>query len=318
MINKKILVTGSLAYDHIMDFPGRFADHILPDKIHTLNVSFLVDNLKKQWGGTAGNIAYNLTLLNERSTILAAAGSDFAPYKARLRVSGVDVSCIKEYQEDLTSTFFVMTDRSDNQISGFYLGVMKQAFRLSIKETGLKFDLAIISPNDPQAMVNLAAECKKLKLSYIFDPGQQIPRLEPKDILNCIEGATVVIGNDYEIEMICRKTKKNISWLLGRVGVLIITKGDQGSEIITKDKRFFIPPVKTKKPVDPTGAGDAYRAGLIKGILNRCSWDISGRLGSLCAVYAVEKYGTQEHSYTPKEFMIRYERNFGKFPAIVL
>lgn len=315
MRNKKILVTGSLAYDHIMDFPGRFADHILPDKIHILNVSFLVETLKKQWGGTAGNIAYNLALLGEKPTIMSVAGRDFALYKKRLKTAGVDVSQIKEYAKDLTPTFFVMTDKADNQIAGFYLGVMKQSSKLSIKKTNIKFDLAIISPNDPVAMVNLTKECKKLSIPYIFDPGQQIPRLEPEDILNCIVGAKVVIGNDYEIELVCRKTGKNADGLLRKAESLIITKGDQGSEIVTKTERFLVPSAKAKKAVDPTGAGDAYRAGLIKGILNNLDWSSSGRLGAICAVYAVEKYGTQEHYYTPQEFTKRYEKNFGKFPA---
>lgn len=318
MKRKKILVTGSLAFDHIMDFPGRFADHILPDKIHILNVSFLVDTLKKQWGGTAGNIAYNLALLGEKPTIMAAAGRDFTSYKKRLKAAGVDVSHIKEYADDLTPTFFVMTDKADNQIAGFYLGVMRESSKLSIKAAKTIFNLAIISPNDPAAMINLAKECKKLNTPYIFDPGQQIPRLESVDILNCIKGAKVVIGNDYEIELICRKTEKSIDGLLAGTEVLVITRGDQGSQIITRGGKYAIPCVKAKKAVDPTGAGDAYRAGLIKGILNNLSFEESGRLGSLCAVYAVEKYGTQEHSYAPQEFKKRYESNFGKFPAIVL
>ena len=318
MKSKKTLVSGSLAYDHIMDFPGRFADHILPDKIHILNVSFLVDTLKKQWGGTAGNIAYNLALLREKPTVLATAGRDFTPYKKRLKSAGVDVSHIKEYQGDLTPTSFVMTDAADNQIAGFYLGVMSQSSKLPIKQTKVKYDLAIISPNDPTAMVNLARECRKLRIPYIFDPGQQIPRLDPKDILDCIEGARVVIGNDYEMELIRRKSGASNSKILGSVEALIITKWSEGSEILTSGVNYFIPSVKAKETIDPTGAGDAYRAGLIKGMLNDLTWVQCGQLGALCAVYAVEKYGTQEHTYLPAQFRARFAKNFGDFPPIAI
>lgn len=318
MKSKKVLVTGSLAYDHIMDFPGHFAEHILPDKIHILNVSFLVDTLKKQWGGTAGNIAYNLALLREKPAVLAVAGRDFKPYRTRLERAGVDVSQIKEYPNDLTPTFFVMTDKSDNQIAGFYLGVMKQASKLSINQTKCKYDLVIISPNDPKAMVSLSRQCQKQKIPFIFDPGQQIPRLGCRDIIKCINGAKVVIGNDYEVELILRKTGLSVQELLKMVEALVITKGDRGSQIMTLKEEFSIPKVAARRAIDPTGAGDAYRAGLIKGILDGLSWTECGRLGALAAVYAVEKYGTQEHHYTTAEFKARYEKNFGEFPNIAI
>lgn len=318
MKSKKILVTGSLAYDHIMDFPGRFADHIIPDKIHILNVSFLVDTLKKQWGGTAGNIAYNLALLAEKPTILAAAGRDFSPYRERLKQAGVDVSKIKICKNDLTPTFFVLTDKDDNQIAGFYLGVMKEASKLSINQTKCKYDLAIISPNDPEAMVSLSRQCQKQKIPFIFDPGQQIPRLGCRDIIKCINGAKVIIGNDYEVELILRKTGRGVQELLKMVEALVITKGDRGSQIMTLKEEFSIPKVAARRAIDPTGAGDAYRAGLIKGILAGLDWEQSGRLGALTAVYAVEKYGTQEHRYTPAQFKTRYGQNFGEFPKIAI
>lgn len=318
MKEKKILVTGSLAFDHIMDFPGKFSDHILPDKIHTLNVSFLVDTLKKQWGGTAGNIAYNLGLLGERPEILACAGADFAPYKKHLEQFNVITENIKTDKNDLTPISFVMTDRSDNQITGFYGRVMGKSKNLSLKKLNEIPSLVIISANDALAMIKFAKECRELKVPYIFDPGQQLPRLAADDIINCISGADVIIGNDYEIELVCRKTKLTIIQMLTKLKVIIVTKGVQGSVIYTNGGLLTIPPVRATKVVDPTGAGDAYRAGLIKGIVNHLSWEESGRLASLSAVYAVEKYGTQEHRYTIENFKIRYEKNFGTFPKIVL
>lgn len=308
----KVLVTGSLAYDHIMDFPGKFSEHILPDKIHILNVSFLVDRLKKQWGGTAGNIAYNLALLDESPMVLAAAGKDFSTYHKHLTKAGVDLSQVREYQSDFTSTFFVITDQGDNQLAGFYLGVMEKAQKLSIKKVPGKVSLSIVSPNDPQAMINYTRECRELQIPFIFDPGQQIPRLSGKDIKDCLRGAKVLIGNDYEMELIRRKTGWSNSDILKKVETIISTKGADGSEVLTKNSHLFVPAVKAKKVVDPTGAGDAFRAGIIKGILKNWDWRKSGQVASLAAVYAVEHYGTQEHRYSLSEFTKRYKDNFGQ------
>jgi len=309
----KILVTGSLAYDHIMDFPGKFSEHILPDKIHILNVSFLVNKLKKQWGGTAGNIAYNLALLGESPTVLAAAGKDFSTYRKHLTKAGVDLSQVREYQSDFTSTFFVITDQDDNQLAGFYLGVMEKAQKLSIKNVRGKVSLSIISPNDPLSMVNYSKECRQLKIPFIFDPGQQIPRLSGRAIKDSLKGAKILIGNDYEMELIRRKTNWSNLDILKKVETVITTRGAEGSEILSKDFQLKVPAVKAKKIIDPTGAGDAYRAGIIKGILNNWNWQKAGQVASLAAVYAVEHYGTQEHHYSSKDFIKRYEDNFGRF-----
>lgn len=309
----RVLVTGSLAYDHIMDFPGKFSEHILPDKIHILNASFLVNKLKKQWGGTAGNIAYNLALLGESPVILAAAGKDFSTYRKHLTKVGVDISQVREYQRDFTSTFFVITDQDDNQLAGFYLGVMEKAQKLSIKKVPGKVSLSIISPNDPRAMVNYSKECRQLKIPFIFDPGQQIPRLTGSDIKDSLKGAKILIGNDYEMELIRRKTGWSDDEILKKAKLMIVTKGADGSEILSKDFQLKIPAVKAKRLIDPTGAGDAYRAGIIKGILNNWDWQKVGQVASLAAVYAVEHYGTQEHQYSLKEFVKRYENNFGDF-----
>lgn len=311
----KILVTGSLAFDHIMDFPGRFADHILPNKIHVLNLSFLVETLKKQWGGTAGNIAYNLALLGEKPLILSAAGRDFGAYARHLRSFKVDLSQVSISKNKLTPTFFVMTDKDDNQIAGFYLGAMAEAPKLSLRKLTKKPSWAVVSPNEPRAMVKYCRECRDFGIKYIFDPGQQIPRLGRSDIIKCIEDAEVLIGNDYEIELLKKKTGLSNGDLLERVRqAVVITKGSRGSIIKTKIKSLKIPAVKPKRNLDPTGAGDAYRAGLIKGIIHNCDWATTGRLAALAAVYAVETYGTQTHHYSLLQFKKKYEKNFGKFP----
>lgn len=315
MKGKKILVTGSLAFDHIMDFPGRFADHILPDKIHVLNLSFLVDTLKKQWGGTAGNIAYNLGMLGEKPFILAGAGNDFGLYAAHLKSVKVNLSLVKISPYDSTAISFIVTDRSDNQIASFYPGAMSWARDLSLKRISFRPDLVIVSANDSRAMVGYCRECQQLKIPYLFDPGQQIPRLSRADIIKCIDRAEIVIGNDYEFELVKKKTGFNQRQILRRVRqALIITKGAEGSVIFTKKDSVNIPAVKAKKIIDPTGAGDAYRAGIIKGLISGWDWLSTGRLAALAAVYAVERHGTQEHSYTLGDIIKRYRKNFGELP----
>ncbi len=307
----RVVVTGSLAFDHITDIPGRFADHILPEKIHILNLSFTLKTLKKQYGGTAGNIAYSLALLGEQPTLWAMAGSDFLPYKRHLQAAGVDTSGVVIRKDLLTATFFVMTDRADNQIGGFYPGPLDKPYPLKVR--GLKKipSLMIISPNNPKLMIRFARECRSQKIPFIFDPGQQIIRLDKKLLLAGLTGAQVVIGNDYEIELIRKKTDLSNKGLLSKVAALITTKGDQGSIIETPTESFSIPSVSSVKVVDPTGAGGAYRAGLILGLLNRWSWEKTGRVAALAAVYAVEKYGTQEHYYTMDSFKKRFRNYFG-------
>lgn len=310
----RVLVTGSLAYDHIMDFPGKFSEQILPDKIHILNVSFIVEKMMRHWGGTGGNITYNLSLLGEKSLFLAPlGGKDFGPYQKHLEESGVDLSPSRSYPDEFTSTSFVITDQTDNQISAFYPGVMRRARYLPISKWRNRISLVIISPNDPVAMIAYAKECRDTLLPYIFDPGQQIPRISGADLRRAIAGAKVLIGNDYETELIRRKTSWSSSDILKKVETIITTKGADGSEILTKNSNLFVPAVKAKKVVDPTGAGDAFRAGIIKGFLNNWDWQKAGRVASLAAVYAVEHYGAQEHHYSSKDFIKRYEDNFGSF-----
>ena len=301
-----ITVTGSLAFDHIMDFPGVFSDHIMPDKIHQINLSFLVNSLKKLKGGTAGNIAYNLALLNCPVSILGAAGVDFADYGEFLRKTGVDITGIK-IVEDSTSSAFIMTDQKDNQITAFYPGAMTQNSSLTIESS----DFAVISPNDPAAMVIFAKQCQKKNIPYMLDPGMQLPRLETQDLQEMLKGAAILIGNDYEMELLRSKVGK-IS-----VDILITTLGEKGSVIQTKDQTIEVAAGKPTKVVDPTGAGDAYRAGFLAGYIKKLDPDkigvdlkTCGQMGSIASCYAVEKYGTTSHKFTVKEFDERYKQNY--------
>lgn len=310
----EIVVTGSIAFDHIMDFPGHFKDHILPEKVHMLNVSFLVDSLKKLRGGCACNIAYNLSLVGERPVIMGTAGIDFSEYNNWLKSHNIDTSAVEIIEKEYTATCFVTTDLNDNQITGFYPGAMQYADRLSFKKLDFqKIKMAVISPNDPIAMCKYVRECKEMNIPYMYDPAHQIPRLSREELLDGIKGSKVTISNDYEIQMISNKIGCSEDDLLNYTEILVITKGAEGSIIRSKDKKTFIPAAKAYEVLDPTGAGDAYRAGIIKGVLNNYSHEYMGRLASLCGVYAVEKHGTSEHHYTKEEFDARFRENYPEF-----
>jgi adenosine kinase len=307
-----IIVTGSVAFDHIMDFPGRFKEHILPDKVHMLSVSFLVDNLKKVRGGCAANIAYNLALLGERPKMVATVGDDFGEYRAWLEDKGVDTSGTRVIAGDFTASCFITTDLDDNQITGFYTGAMKAAGSVSLHDTMQAGDIVIISPNDPGAMVKYPGECREIGASWVYDPGQQIVRLSGDEMLDGVKGARCVVGNDYEMALIQDKTGRAPEALLELAETIVVTKGEQGSTIMTRDGQVEIPPVKARRVLDPTGAGDAYRAGLLVGLVRGDTPERYGRVASLAAVYAVEEYGTQAHSYTRAEFAERFRDAFGE------
>jgi adenosine kinase len=307
-----IVVAGSLGYDYIMVFPGYFKDHILPDKLHQLSVSFLVNSMTRQRGGCAGNIAYNLSLLGERPRIMGTVGQDFAEYRRWLETQGIDTTYIVEVEDEFTATCTIITDMADNQIAGFYSGAMSMAHTLSFRTLDYhSIKVVIISPNDPSAMVRYSHECRELSIPYIYDPGQQIVRLSGKELVDGVLGAKMLIVNDYEFEMIRNKTGLSEEDVLDLTEVVIITKGEHGSVIETKEKTLEIPIVKPRQVADPTGAGDAYRAGIIKGYVHGCSLDTMGKMGSLTATYAIEAPGTQNHRYTWAEFAARYRENFG-------
>lgn len=309
-----VLITGSIAYDYIMQFPGFFKDHILPEKIENISVSFLVDSMKKQRGGVATNIAYNLALLGERPRIMATVGQDFAEYRAWLEANNVDTSAIIEISDDFTASFFVSTDGKQNQIAMFYTGAMAHAHKLSFKQhaPGGKIDLVVISPNDPRAMVNYVRECKELQLPYVYDPSQQIIRLSGEELADGVRGSTMTIVNEYEFEMLKNKTGWTDAQVATQTQVLIVTLGEKGSQICAEGKSFNVPSVPARRQADPTGVGDAYRAGIIKGYLRKLPWDTVGKLGSLAATYALEEYGTQNHRYNLSEFRTRFQEAFGE------
>jgi adenosine kinase len=313
-----IVVTGSMAYDYIMSFPGRFVDHILPDRLEILSVSFLVDSMRRERGGCGGNIAYNLALLGQRPLLMATVGQDAPEYIAWLRENGVDTSAVKHLMDEFTASFFVSTDQDNNQIASFYTGAMAKAGQLSFHDLDSQNpELAIISPNDPGAMVKYATECRELGIPYVYDPSQQIPRLGPDDLKAGIAGAKVLIVNDYEFEMIKNRTGLTDSDIETMVEISVITMGEKGSQIRTGTDTYTIPPCQPQRRVaDPTGVGDAYRAGLITGMCREMSWQTAGQMGSLAATYVLEEHGTQRHRYTVDAFIKRYQEYFGDVQAL--
>lgn len=307
----QILISGSLAYDRIMDFPGKFADHILPDKIHVLNVCFTVNSLREKFGGTAGNIAYSLALLGERPIILAAAGKDFDRYEVWLNEHHLSMQGIRRVTDELTAGAYITTDQADNQITGFNPGAMKYPSLFEFDGVESKNALAIIAPGNLEDMIAYARTCKEKDVSYIFDPGQSIPAL-PRDLLiEAITGSSLLISNDYELEMIMRATGEEKAKLLTRTSGIVTTLGEDGSLICTLSQEVKISATRPSRVVDPTGAGDAYRAGLIKGLTMGKSLPDAARMGAVCASYAVECYGTQEHIFSEEDFRARYGENFG-------
>ena len=305
----KILVSGSLAYDRIMNFPGKFSEHILPEKIHNLNISFPLETFTENFGGTAGNIAYNLALLEERPVVLATVGDDFDPYRAWMDKHNIDSGMIKVISDEKTSFCYIMTDRSDNQITAFYPGAMKYIGKKLDKEF-TNDALGIIAPGCVESMKEYADFYRENNIPYIYDPGQQITVLKDKDLLHGISGAKAFISNNYELGMVTQKTGLSESDLLEEVEILITTLGDKGCVIKTKEVIYNIPPAKPENASDPTGAGDAFRAGFIKGLANGLPLDVAGRLASTVAVYTVEKYGTQTHTFTISGLKERHKQNF--------
>lgn len=309
----RIVVTGSLAYDYIMNFPGHFKDHILPDKVHMLSVSFLVESMRRMRGGVAGNIAYTIALLGERPLVVSTAGHDFAEYRAWLEHHNVDTSGIKEIADEFTASCFINTDRSNNQIVAFYSGAMAHAATLDLADFGLgSDDLVLISPTDPLAIVHYARECQRLGIPYVFDPGKQSPRLEREHIEAGLRGAAVLVGNDYEYAMMARAVGASEQELIDSAPVAVITKGAEGSIIYSRNAEPLTIPVAPVREVrDPTGAGDAYLGGLTVGLVQRLPLEVCGRIGALCSAYAIEHQGGQEHHYTGEAFAARYAESFG-------
>jgi adenosine kinase len=308
----RVFVTGSIAFDYIMVFPGRFRDHILPDKMHVLSVSFLVDSLKRQRGGTGANIAYSLALLGERPVLVGTVGEDFSEYRDWLAGKGVETSKIKVIASEHTASCFINTDLQDNQITAFYPGAMAQAATVSLHDLDITpGDLVIIAPNDPKAMSRYTGECTAAGIPYLYDPSMQLPRMDRAELEEGCKGAKVLAGNDYEFGMMAEKMGLSENDLRRRTPITVMTRGEAGALITVDGQEYEIPPAKPEKVVDPTGAGDAFRAGFVMGMSRGFSWPTVGRLAALSAVYAIEHRGPQQHSYTIEEFISRYQNNFG-------
>ncbi len=308
-MNMQIVVSGSLAYDRIMDFPGRFSDHILPEKIHVLNVSFQVNGLQEKFGGTAGNIGYALTLMGVKPIISATIGRDYHRYFDWLVKNGVSTEHIKIIEEEFTAGAYITTDLSDNQITGFNPGAMKFSSSMDFDKLNSGKTLVIVSPGNLGDMANYPRLCKAKGIDYIFDPGQSLPMWNAEDLKQAIDGCRILISNDYELNLIMSKTGLEKRALLEKCGAIIVTLGDQGSDIFMQQSEMHIPVVQPKKVVDPTGAGDSYRGGLITGLLQGKDIRESAMMGSVCASFAVECYGTQDYRFNLDEFHERFSRS---------
>jgi adenosine kinase len=311
-MSARILVTGSIAYDHIMTFPGTFRDHIVPEKMHVIHLSFLLKTLHKRFGGCAANIAYTLSLLGERPILAGAVGQDYDLYRDYLTKLNIDTEEILACDDLSTPQFFGITDLEDNQIGGFYVGAMARSSSISIHAIHERkpLNLAIVSANDPQAMARYVEELRSCSIPYIYDPSQQTKDLSPTDLTTGVRHAAVLVGNDYEISLFCRRAKLTIPGILASVEALVITKGAQGSTLMTKTATDTIPAYTSTRCVDPTGAGDAYRAGLLKGAACGLDWLACCRIATISASFAIEQPGTQEHSIEQEEFHQRFQNLF--------
>jgi adenosine kinase len=308
----KVVLTGSVAFDNLMSFPGLFREQILPEKLESLSLSFLVDTLFRHRGGIAGNIAYTLALLGERPHLMATAGKDFGEYRAALEAAGVDTALTKEYADCYTGSFFATTDKANCQLASFYPGAMARAAELTLRGIEPRPDWVVISPNDPAAMVKYARECAELRLPLMYDPSQQVARMEGADVAVGIDACRILICNEYEFGLIAKKTGRSEAALEAAVEIVIVTLGEKGARIKAGAKVFEIPIVPAARVADPTGVGDAFRGGLLKGMMHAAPWDACGRLGALSATYCIEEVGTQNHIFTRAEFLARYEKAFGK------
>jgi adenosine kinase len=315
-----ILLTGSVAYDYLMTFPGYFKEQILPERLASISLSFLVDSMSKQRGGVAPNIAYTMALLGERPRVMATVGEDFEEYRAWLESKGVDTTLMCVVPGLFTASFFATTDQASAQIATFYPGAMGQASTQSLKDLSLKPDLVIVSPNAPDAMMKFPAECRDLGIRYLYDPSQQVLRLEGSELARDMEGAHFLFCNDYEFGLVSKKTGWSLDQILKHVNILVITRGKDGADLYSGQETVHIPTVPEDQIVDPTGVGDAFRGGFLAGYSRGYDWKLCGEIGSLAAVYCLEQRGPQSHSYTRKQFVDRFRKHFddgGKLDELI-
>lgn len=307
----EILVSGSMAYDRIMDFPGRFADHIVPEKIQTINLSFTVNGLVEKFGGTAGNIAYALALLGERPRILATMGHDYHSYFQWLELCGISAGDIRIVPEELTASAYITTDLAGNQITGFNPGAMKQPSLADLSAVDPSDCIALIGPGNLQDMADYAGASQRMGVYSIFDPGQSLPGWQGEDLASSIQNCRMLVSNDYELALIKDKTGLSTAQLLEIVGTIVTTKAELGTEMVTSQGTQQVPAIPTNEVVDPTGAGDAFRGGLIKGLVLKCPLERAVQMGTVCGHYAIQKAGTQEYSFTMEQFTATLEEHFG-------
>ncbi len=313
----QVVVTGSLAFDQIMVFPGSFKDHILPDKLHVINISFLVSEMRKQRGGCAGNIAYTLALLGHDARIVAAAGQDFADYGEWLSARGVDLGGVRIFDDEMTASCHITTDQDDNQITGFFVGAMRRAGELSLqRRMGERPALCIVAPDDPQAMIRHCREAREAGVPFLFDPSFQVTAMDGEQLAAASEGASMLVINDYEHAVFEQKTGKQGDAIFDLVDMVVVTLGGDGSKILRRGHEdILIPPAEISGLVDPTGAGDAFRSGFVAGLMQGQELEVCGRMGSVTSAFVVEESGTQSHAYGISDFERRYAENFGPLPA---
>lgn len=304
------LICGSLAFDKIMQYHGRFADTLLADQLHRVNVSFLVPTLRTEYGGCSANIAYNLNLLGGDPLIMATIGQDGADYLERLRNFGIKTRAIKTIGDAYTAQCFVTADQDNNQINAFHPGAMQFSHENNVADCG-PLRVAIIAPDGRDGMLKHARDCAALGIPFMFDPGQQLPMFSGEELLAFIEQATYLAANDYEFEMIMDRTGLTLQDIASRLDALVVTRGEKGSEIYAGGERYDIPAVPAAAVVDPTGCGDAYRAGLLYGIAQGYDWNTSGRIASLLGSIKIAHQGGQNHSFTPAEIADKFEAAFG-------
>ncbi len=306
-----IFVSGSVAFDYLMTFPGYFRENILPDKLDKISLSFLVDNMTKQRGGCAPNIAYSMALLGEKPSVLATAGVDFSEYRVWMESRGIDTRYIRDIPGKHTASFFVNTDLENNQIASFYTGAMADASLFTLASVPAdEIDYLVISPNDPAAMRKLSDECVALGIPYLFDPSQQVARNPHEDLRAGVEGAHAVFCNEYEFNLLVKHTGFSARQIDEHVKLLVITKGENGATVKSDDRQYQIPVVPAARIADPTGVGDAFRGGFLRGYRLGLDLQTCGQMGALSATYCLEQNGPSNHTYTIQEYIKRYREFF--------
>jgi adenosine kinase len=309
-----VVATGSVAYDYIFTFKGRFRDQIVPDKTHILNLSFLVDSMQKRRGGVAANYAYTLSLLGHPAAVLATGGHDAGEYRDWLEQQGIDCRGLRLLDDEYTATGYTTTDADHNNIWGYYGGAMWRAALVGLADTVPDPEAVIVGPNAPDAMFRLVRECREAGVRWVWDPSHQLPHMSREDLEEGSRGAWIVIGNDYELELIRQRTGRDERGLLELTDMVVTTMGREGSRITTRDGETVIPPAPATEEVDPIGAGDAFRSGLVHGLLTGLDIEHAGRIAALAATYVVEQTGTVEQRYTRDEFAARYRDVYGDSP----